>query len=430
MSHKLSRRDFNKLILSGVAASAFGILGTSNTAFASTKRVVVIGGGFGGAAAAKYLRKLDPSIAVTLVEPKAIYYTCPFSNWVLGGLKTMEDIAQTYSALKNKHQINIIADSAVAVDASKSTVKLKSGQVLNYDRLIVSPGIDFRWDTIPGYSESVANSKMPHAYQAGPQTILLHKQLLAMKNGGRVLICPPSNPFRCPPGPYERASLIAGYLKAQKPASKVIILDPKDKFSKQALFKKGWERLYPGMIDWRSGSTGGKVTAVNAAAMTVTTEFGVEKGDVINIIPPQKAGRIAVEAGLTDATGWCPINPVSFESTIHPGIHVIGDASIAGAMPKSGFAASSQGKVAAAAIVRLFQGKVPAAPSLVNTCYSLLRPGYAISVAGVYKLTAEGIVEIKEAGGVTPIDAGDDQLNEEATFAVGWYNNIVHDTWG
>lgn len=430
MSHKLSRRDFSKLLLSGVAGSALGVFGSSKNAFASTKRVVVIGGGFGGAAAAKYLRKLDHSISVTLVEPKAIFYTCPFSNWVLGGLKTMEDIAQTYTVLKNKYHVNVIADYAVAVDAAKSTVKLKNGQVLNYDRLIVSPGIDFKWDSIPGYSENVANTKMPHAFQAGAQTILLHKQLLAMKNGGTVLICPPTNPFRCPPGPYERACLIAGYLKEQKPASKIIILDPKDKFSKQALFKKGWERIYPGMIEWRSIATGGKVTGVDAAAMTVTTEFGVEKGDVINIIPPQKAGRIAVDAGLTDATGWCPINPVSFESTIHPGIHIIGDASIAGIMPKSGFAASSQGKVAAAAIVRLFQGKVPAAPSLVNTCYSLIRPGYGISVAGVYRLTAEGIVEIKEAGGVTPITADDDQLNEEAMFATGWYNNIVHDTWG
>jgi len=227
MTHKLSRRDFNKLLLSGVAGSAIGIFGTSNKAFAGSKRVVVIGGGFGGAAAAKYLRKLDPSISVTLVEPKAIFYTCPFSNWVLGDLKTMDDIAQTYTVLKNKYQINIIADSAVAVDASKSTVKLKNGQVLNYDRLIVSPGIDFRWDSIPGYSESVAGSKMPHAYQAGPQTILLHKQLHDMKNGGRVLICPPANPFRCPPGPYERASLILVILKPRNQIQKLLFLIPR-----------------------------------------------------------------------------------------------------------------------------------------------------------------------------------------------------------
>lgn len=430
MSHKLTRRDFNKLLLTGVAGSAFSLFGTSNTAFASSKRVVVIGGGFGGAAAAKYLRKLDPSISVTLVEPKAVFYTCPLSNWVLGGLKTMEDIAHTYTVLKNKYKVNVIADVVTDVDVTRSTVKLKGGQTLGYDRLIVSPGIDFKWDSVTGYSESVANSKMPHAYQAGPQTILLHKQLQAMRDGGKVLICPPGNPFRCPPGPYERASLIAGYLKEQKPKSKIIILDPKEKFSKQALFKKGWERLYPGMIEWRSGAMGGKVTKVDSATMSVTTEFGVENADVINFIPAQKAGKIAFDAGLTDATGWCPVNPVSFESTIHPGIHVIGDSSIAGAMPKSGFAASSQGKVAAAAIVRLFQGKVPAAPSLVNTCYSLLARNYGISVAGVYKLTVEGIVEIKEAGGLTPLDADDDQLKEEALFALGWYKNISMDTWG
>ena len=225
MSHNLSRRDFNKLLLSGVAASAFGVLGSSTSAFAasSSKKVVVIGGGFGGASAAKYLRKLDPSISVTLVEPKTVFYTCPLSNWVLGGLKTMEDTAQNYTILRNKYKVNVITDSAVAIDAARSTVRLKSGQVLGFDRLILSPGIDFKWDAIEGYSESVANSKMPHAWQAGPQTILLHNQLLAMKSGGRVLICPPANPFRCAPGPYERASLIAGYLKAKKPNSKIMV---------------------------------------------------------------------------------------------------------------------------------------------------------------------------------------------------------------
>ncbi len=430
MSNTLSRRDFSKLFLSGVAGSALGLFGTSKNAFASTKRVVVIGGGFGGATAAKYLRKLDPSIQVTLVEPKAVYYTCPLSNWVLGGLKTMEDIAHTYAVLKSKYQVTIVPDVVTGIDIVKNTVKLKNGKTLGYDRLIVAPGIDFKYDSIEGYSENVANTQMPHAWQAGSQTILLHKQLLDMKDGGKVFICAPANPFRCPPGPYERASLIAAYLKATKPLSKVIIFDAKDKFSKQGLFKKGWDRFYPGMIEWRSVALGGKVIKVDAGAMTITTELGVEKGDVINLIPPQKAGKIAVDAALTDATGWCPINPVSFESTLHPGIHVIGDASIAGAMPKSGFAASSQGKVAAAAIVRLFQGKVPAAPSLVNTCYSLLAADYGVSVAGVYKLAVDGIVEIKGAGGLTPLDADDDQLHQEALFAQGWYQNISQDIWG
>jgi len=432
MSNTLSRRDFNKLLLSGVAGSALGIFGVSNNAhaFAASKRVVVIGGGFGGAAAAKYLRKLDPSIKVTLVEPKAVFYTCPFSNWVLGGLKTMQDIAHNYEVLQSKYQVTVIADMATAIDVDKNQVTLKSGKVLGYDRLIVAPGIDFKYDAIEGYSESVAHSVMPHAWQAGAQTTLLHKQLLDMKDGGKVFIAAPANPFRCPPGPYERVSMIAHYLKEKKPLSKIVIFDAKDSFSKQGLFKKGWERFYPGMIEWRAASMGGKITKVDAATMMVTTEFGAEKGDVINIIPPQKAGKIAVDAGLTDGTGWCPINPVSFESTLHPGVHVIGDATIAGAMPKSGFAASSQGKVAAAAIVRLFQGRVPAPPSLVNTCYSLLAPNYAISVAGVYKLAVGGIVEIKGSGGLTPIDASDDQLHQEAMFAEGWYQNISLDTWG
>lgn len=430
MSQKITRRDFNKLLLSGVAGSALGIFGSSMPAFAAQKRVVVIGGGFGGASAAKYLRKLDPSISVTLVEPKATFYTCPFSNWVIGGMKTMQDIGQTYTVLKNRYRVNVIADTATAIDAVKSTVTLKSGRILNYDRLIVSPGIDFKWSAIEGYSEAVSESKIPHAYQAGAQTILLQKQLHAMKDGGKVLICPPGNPFRCPPGPYERASLIAHYLKANKPKSKIIILDPKDKFSKQGLFKKGWDTLYPGMIEWRSGATGGKVTKIDAASMTVTTDFGAEKGDVINFIPPQQAGKIAFAAGLTDASGWCPVNPNTFESTLHPRIHVIGDSCIAGAMPKSGFAASSQGKVTAASIVRLFQGKEPAPPSLVNTCYSLIGTDYGISVAGVYSLSPTGIIEVPGSGGLTPLDADADHLREEAMFAVGWYKNISQDIWG
>jgi len=430
MGQKFTRREFGKLFAAGAAGSALGAFGGVTPLFAQQKRVVVIGGGFGGASAAKYIRKLDPSIAVTLVEPVSTFYTCPFSNWVMGGLKEMKDIAQTYDALKNKFGVEVVHDTATEIDAATNTVKLKGGKTLNYDRLIVSPGIDFKYDAIEGYSEEVADSQMPHAYKAGPQTELITKQLKELKAGENVLICPPGNPFRCPPGPYERASLIANYLKKNKPGSKVIILDAKEKFSKQGLFTKGWEKLYGDVIEWRAASMGGKVLSVDPAAMTVETEFGPEKGGVINVIPPQQAGKIAFDAGLTDASGWCPVNPITFESTIHPGIHVIGDACIAGKMPKSGFAASSQGKVTAAGIIRLMQGKVPAPPSLVNTCYSLVGPGYGISVAAVYKLTSDGIVGIKGAGGLTPMDADDDQLTEEATYARGWYNNITQDIWG
>ena len=426
----ISRRDFNRLLLAGTAGAAFGVFGGGGQGFAAQKRVVVVGGGFGGAGTAKYLKKIDPSLSVTLVEPKSAYITCPFSNWVLGGLKSMADITRTYAALSSRYGIRVVHDAVASIDAQQHTVKLAGGTVLPYDRLVVSPGIDFKWNAIEGYSKAVAESKMPHAWQAGVQTELLRRQLAEMKDGGTVLICPPGNPYRCPPGPYERASLIAHYLKTHKPKSKVIILDQKEKFSKQALFKKGWARLYPDIVEWRGPLSGGHVLGVDAETMSVRTDLGVVKGDVINVIPPQKAGAIAIDAGLADASGWCPVNPVSFESTIHPGIHVVGDACQAGPMPKSGFAASSQGKVAAAAIVRLLRGQDPAPPSLVNTCYSLVAPHYGVSVAGVYRLSAEGIVEIPGSGGLTPLDASDDQLEQEAEFAQGWYTNIVRDTWG
>ncbi|NTU53776.1 MAG: FAD-dependent oxidoreductase [Chlorobiaceae bacterium] len=429
----ISRRDFNKLLLSGVAGSAFGLFGMNSKTFASgaaRKHVVVVGGGFGGAATAKYLRKLDPSLSVTLIEQKLSYVTCPFSNWVIGGLKNIKDITHTYTALRTRHGINVIADRVVSIDAPKGQLKLASGKMIGYDRLVVAPGIDFKYEAVPGYSQKIAETKIPHAWQAGAQTLLLQRQLHGMKNGSDVIICAPDNPFRCPPGPYERASLIAHYLKKHKPQSKVIILDAKEKFSKQGLFTKGWERLYPGKIAWHSSTGGGKVLGVNAENMSVETEFGAIKGGVINVIPPQKAGKIAFDTGLTNEKGWCPVHPSSFESTILKGIHVVGDACVAGAMPKSGFAASSQGKVAAAAIINLLNGKEPAPPSLVNTCYSLIGPEYGISVAGVYQFAAAGIVEIPGSGGLTPLDASDDQLQQEALFAEGWYTNISKDIWG
>ncbi len=430
MGGDISRREFGKLFVAGLAGCVLGGFGAASPAYAATKRVVVVGGGFGGATAAKYLKKLDPSLSVTLVEPRQVYMTCPLSNWVLGGLKTLPELARSYSVLSGVYGIRVIADTVRSIDPVSSSVSLAGGAVLQYDRLVVAPGIEFRWDAIDGYSQAVAGAAMPHAYQAGAQTSLLRQQLLDMKDGGTVLICPPANPYRCPPGPYERASMIAWYLKEHKPKSKVIILDPKEKFSKQALFTKGWATLYPGMIEWRGSSTGGKVLRVDARSMRVETSQGELHGDVINIIPPQRAGRIADDAGLSDASGWCPVNPLTFESTRQPRIHVVGDSCIAGPMPKSGYAASSQGKVAASAIVRLLRGKDPVHPSLVNTCYSLIGPRYGISVAGVYRLAAEGIVEVPGSGGLSPVDATPDVLEQEAAFAEGWYANIVRDTWG
>jgi len=259
---------------------------------------------------------------------------------------------------------------------------------------------------------------------------LLQKKLKAMKNGGTFILVSPPNPFRCPPGPYERASMVAHYLKEHKPKSKIIILDAKDKFSKQGLFQAGWDKLYPGMIEWVSSAKGGTVKSVNLKKMVVDTELDKHKADVVNFIPAQTAGKIAIASGLADDKGWCPVDPKTFESKLHPGIHVIGDSSIAGALPKSGFAASSEAKMCAAAIVALFKGETPAENSLVNTCYSLIAPNYGISVAGVYKVTEKGITEVEGAGGVSPKDAPDSFREQEAKYGAGWYASITADIWG
>lgn len=392
-------------------------------------RVVVIGGGFGGATVAKYLKIGDPSLAVTLVEPKTVFHTCPMSNSVIGGLRPMSFIAQRYDALRKQYGVEVVHDYAMTVDPVKKAVKLKGGQSLDYDRFVLSPGVDFIWDSIEGYSREAAESTMPHAYEAGPQTELLRGQLLAMKDGENVIIVAPKNPFRCPAAPYERASLIANYLKQHKPKSKIIILDDKEVFTKQDLFMLGWDRLYPGMIEWRSGSFGGHVESLDPAAMTVATEFGDEKGGVINVIPPQKAGHIAFAAGLVDNVGWCPVDEVSFESLKQPGIHVIGDAALVGPMPKSGVSANSQAKVLAATLIESFGGKAAETLDLSSLCYSLIGPGYAVSVAGAYSRRAKGITEKPEAVHLTSMEATSKQLAEEAVQSDQWYHAITHDIW-
>ena len=421
---KINRRNFAKIIGSAGLAST---LGMPSLVFGASKKVVVVGGGFGGATAAKYLRKLDSSIDVTLVEPNPTYYTCPFSNTVLGGIKDMSEIAHGYGAMKNKHGVRVIHAKAKNVNSNSKTVTLDNGRKLDFDRAIVSPGVDLRFDSMEGYSQT-ATDKMPHSWKSGPQTALLRRQLENMRNGGTVLICPPGNPFRCPPGPYERTSLIAHYLKTHKPKSKIIILDAKEKFSKQSLFMSGWDLHYGDLIEWRAGTAGGKISRVDPQNMQVETEFGMEKGDVINFIPAQHAGKVARDSGLTNKKGWCPVNQVTFESTLQPGIHVIGDASIAGKMPKSGFSANSQGKVAAAAIVSELAGQEPIEPSYANTCYSLITPEHGISVAKVYKISdKKTIVGVKGSGGVSPKNEDPIVRRQEAIYTQGWYDAIVHD---
>ena len=427
---KLTRRDFLKFTGAAGAVSALGAFGLPAAARAGTNaRVVVIGGGFGGATCAKYLRRGDPGIAVTLVEPSTRFITCPFSNYVLGGFRTMASITHGYGALRKRHGVNVVHDTVTAIDPAGRKVTLKSGKVLAYDRLVVSPGIDFKWGAIEGYSEKAAGA-MPHAWKAGPQTVLLRRKLEAMKNGGTFIMVAPPNPFRCPPGPYERASMVAHYFKRHKPRSKIIILDPKDDFSTQGLYLDAWAKLYPGMIEWVPGAKGGTVRKVDVKKLLVDTELDPHKGDVVNVIPPQSAGAIAIKAGLADDKGWCPVNPMTFESKLHPGIHVIGDSAIAGALPKSGFAANSEAKIAAAAIVAQLNGAAASEASYVNTCYSLITPKYGISVAGVYRVTEKGITQVEGSGGVSPKDAPDDFREKEAGYALGWYASITADTWG
>lgn len=396
----------------------------------SPGRVVIVGGGFGGATCARYVKRFAPNMDVTLVERDQRYVTCPFSNTVLGGLRGIDAITHGYDRLAEQHGVKVIHDSAVAIDPAAKTVALAGGAKLAYDKLVVSPGIDFRWDGVDGYSAE-ASERMPHAWKAGAQTLLLRRQLEAMPDGGVFVMAPPANPFRCPPGPYERASMVAHYFKQAKPRSKILILDAKDKFSKQPLFMQGWEERYPGMIEWVSGTDGGRISGVDADRMVVLNEIGDRfEGDVINVIPPQKAGQVAHDAGLVDSTGWCPVDQRTFESKIHKDVHVIGDASIAGKMPKSGFAANSQGKVCAAAVVTSLLGMDMPEPSYVNTCYSLVAPDYGISVAAVYRMTDGGIAGVEGAGGVSPKDGSAEDRRREADYAYGWYLSITGDAFG
>ena len=420
-----TRRTFLKL---GVAAGLAPALAPSIASAQGAGRVVVVGGGFGGATAARTLKALEPRLAVTLVEPNATYTACPFSNNVLANLRSIDRQQFGYDGV-TKAGVTVAQRSATAIDASAKSVTLSDGSTLAYDRLVLSPGIDFDWNAIPGYGEAAAQI-MPHAWKAGAQTVLLRQQLQSMDDGGVVVIAAPANPYRCPPGPYERASLIAYWLKIWKPKSKLLILDSKDAFSKQRLFQNAWAQLYPGMIDWVPLSKGGKVTSVDPSTLTLVTDFGRHKAAVANVIPPQKAGVIAHQAGVADRTGWCPVEPVAFESTLQPGIHVLGDAAIMGAMPKSAFAANAQAKVCAAAIVDLLAGRKPQDPILINTCYSLVAADYGISVAGVYRPDKGVLADVPGAGGVSPLEVVGGFRGQEALYASSWFRTITAEVYG
>lgn len=422
--HRPTRREFV-----GAAATVAMSLAVSRPASAQgAARVVVIGGGFGGASCARALKQLNPSLQVTLIEQNPTFTACPFSNDVIAGDRSIKQQQFGYEKVASSG-VTVIAQAATKVDASARTVTTADGSTLTYDRLVLAPGIDLRFDALPGYDQA-ASEKMPHAWKAGEQTLLLRRQLEAMEDGGVVAIAVPANPYRCPPGPYERASLIAHYLKTKKPKSKLIILDAKDAFSKQHLFENAWKELYPGVIERISLSQGGKVTSVDPSTNTLITDFGKHTVQVANVIPPQRAGRIAEIAGATDKSGWCSIDPMTFESKHVSNVHAIGDACIAGGMPKSAFSANAQAKACAAAVVTLLEGATPAPPRLINTCYSLAAPDYGISVAGVYQPKNGLLADIEGAGGTSPLDAPHEFREREALYARSWFDTITAEVFG
>ena len=419
----LDRRSFLKLVGAGAGAAGLPMIGRAAELMPKgAKRVVVVGGGYGGTIAAKYIRMMDKSIEVVMIERNDHFVSCPFSNLYIGGiLKDLNPLTIKYDKLASNHGIKVVQAEVTAIDPAAKVVTTSKGTV-SYDRLVLSPGVDFRLEEMKGY-DAAAMEKMPHAWKAGPQTVLLRKQLEAMKDGGTMVMTIPLSPYRCPPGPYERASMVAHYLKANKPKSKIVVLDANpDITSKGGLFKKGWKDNYEGIIDYRPAKKGAEV---EPGKMTVLIE-GLEdvKGDVVNVIPPQRAGQIAVAAGLVgDDKNWCTVNPTTFESTKQAGIHVIGDASNAGAMPKSGYSANSEAKVCAMNIVALMNGKELTEMSGINTCYSYITDKEAVSVAAVYKVADGKIIAVPNSGGVSPADFSAAKI--EAVYAESWLRNIL-----
>jgi sulfide dehydrogenase [flavocytochrome c] flavoprotein subunit len=421
------RPETRRNVVRGIAATVASCAFPSPLLAQSAARIIVIGGGFGGASCARALKRLDSRLKVSLIEPNHLFTACPFSNEVIAGLRELEAQQFSYDRIVTEG-IDVVAQAAVKVDPQARLVGLTDGAMLPYDRLVLAPGIDLRFDALPGYDEAAAD-KMPHAWKAGEQTALLRQQLETMKDGGTVVLAVPASPSRCPPAPYERASLIAHYLKTKKPRSKVLILDAKDACSQQRLFENAWKELYPGLIERISLSQGGRVVSVDPAARTLVTDFGNYTADVANVIPPQKAGGIAEIVGAADHTGWCPIDPATFASTLVPNIHVIGDACIAGGIPKSASAANAEAKACAAVIVDQLSGKSPDLPRLNGACYNTVAPGYAFSLTGIYQPKDGQFAEID--GNVTsPVDAPREVRQREAEMAEGWFKTITVDAFG
>ncbi|CAA6822849.1 MAG: Sulfide dehydrogenase [flavocytochrome C] flavoprotein chain precursor (EC [uncultured Thiotrichaceae bacterium] len=428
-----SRRHFLKSVVAGSMVMLSGIPAKS---WGADAHVVVVGGGTAGATFAKYLKKADPSIRVTIIEKNATYHTCYMSNEVLGGGRELSSLAFTYDDLRRKYGIEVLIDEVTGLNSQAKIITTTGGANISYDRCVVAPGIGFRYDLIEGYDENIAATSVHHAWKAGTQTTSLRNQLEAMDDGGTFVMAAPPNPYRCPPAPYERASQVAHYFKKHKPASKILILDPKSAFAKQPLFEEGWMELYgygtnDSMIERVSGADN-LTTGLDVANKTATTADGmIHQADVLNIIPAQKAGTIAFAMNLTDDSGWCPINPANFESTLISDVHVIGDASNADPLPKSGFAANSEAKACALAVSAMLNGRQPERASFTNGCYSVVGDDYAISIVAVYETADDGksIQKITNAGGMSPIAASDDERKVDVQYAYSWYNNFTKDVF-
>ncbi|MEO7152140.1 MAG: NAD(P)/FAD-dependent oxidoreductase [Burkholderiaceae bacterium] len=414
-------------VLGGLGGCAIG--SGRGAATPSSAKVVVIGGGYGGATAARYVRLFSQqTIDVVLIEPERSFVSCPISNLVVAGVRTLADITTPYDGLRALG-VTVVHDTVTAIDPARRSVRLAGGPEIRYDRLVVSPGVELLFDDVQGLCQAQLDGRVLQAWKAGPETVALQRQLAAMRDGGVVAIAIPEAPYRCPPGPYERASLVAAYLKANKPRSKVLVLDANpDITSKGPLFRKAWTELYPGMVEYRGQH---KTTAVDVATRTIRFEVQDDvQADVMNVLPPMRAGAIAVQTGLANANRrWCHVDFRSFESTAAPGIHVLGDAiQVAPAMPKSGHMANGHAKVAAAAIVAQLQGwEVNPEPMLTNTCYSFVSPDEVIHVASVHEYVAAEKT-FKAVAGSGGVSAQRSQL--EATYAMGWARNIWADSLG
>ncbi len=421
----ISRRSFSAML---AATAATSTLLTPTIARSATPRVVVIGGGAGGGTAARYIAKeAKGAVEVVLIEPSRKYYTCFFSNLYLGGFRDYESIGHTYEKLAIDYGITVVHDFADSVDLDGRKVRLASGADVAYDRLIVSPGIDLKYDSVPGYSVE-ASGRMPHAWKSGTQVQHLKHLVENMREGGTFLMVAPPNPYRCPPGPYERVSMIAHVFKQKNPSAKIIVLDPKENFSKQGLFQEGWESHYPGMVNWIPESIHGGIENLNAETGEITTGIDTFKPDVVTVIPAQTAGRIAIKAGLTNEAGWCPIDPANMKSKVNENVFVLGDATIADAMPKSAFSANSQAKIAANVVLHELTGSRQFPARYANTCWSLIAPDDGIKVGARYQPGSEKF----EADNSFVSQTGEAPDLRRATYeeSEGWYTAITADIFG